>query len=179
VSKIKSYKDPIRNRQAKYISELEKLNAKQMDHIEKLNNEISELRKTEYNSPDAPNCTTFQANPTPKLIFKGGAASTPKPKLFLIPYNALVGLANRFELGWNKYKDNAYNAISPPSNARRSEMLQDQEWIRERISHVIHHAYQYLQKMEGVIEDDGDDDASAIMWGGACLSESYRVRKQG
>src|ERR1019366_1244366 len=39
-------------------------------------------------------------------------ASSKKPKLDLIPYNALVALANRFELGQEKYGNRAWNALS-------------------------------------------------------------------
>lgn len=100
-------------------------------------------------------------------------SSTSKPKFELIPYNALVSMANRFELGQKKYEEQAWNALSSQA------ALEDKEWIKSRLSHVIHHAYMFLMKMEGIIEDDGDDDAGGILWGGACLSEAYRIRPKG
>lgn len=104
-----------------------------------------------------------------KLFFRGGVASTVKPQLHLIPHAALVGLANRFQLGQEKYGSRAWNGLS------NQVVLEDKEWLKERISHIIDHAYLYLQKLEGIISDDGDDDASAIMWGGACLFEAKRI----
>ena len=97
-------------------------------------------------------------------------ASSKKPKLELIPYPALVALAERFELGQANYGSKAWNALSSQVG------LEDKEWLKGRISHVIHHAYLYLQKLEGIIPDDGDDDAAAIMWGGACLFEAKRLK---
>lgn len=96
--------------------------------------------------------------------YKSGASSSVKPHFELIPYEALVALANRFQLGLDKYGSGAWNALSP--NQRQ---LDDDEWIESRLSHIIHHAYQIIMKRRGLIPDDCDDDAAAIMWGGACL----------
>lgn len=94
-----------------------------------------------------------------------------KPQFGLIPYNALVALANRYELGEKKHAAKAWNALS-----KNQEGLKDSEWMRARVEHIIHHAYQFLLKYNGLIPDDGDDDAAAIMWGGSCLSEGRRVK---
>lgn len=106
----------------------------------------------------------------PKQDFKHTTSSV-KPRFELIPYEGLVGLADRFDLGEQKHAPKAWNALSDQAG------LEDKDWIRCRVAHVIHHAYQYLLKMEGIIEEDGDDDASAISWGGMCLFEAKRKRK--
>jgi hypothetical protein len=103
-----------------------------------------------------------------KQEFKHTTSSN-KPSFYLIPYEALVGVANRFQLGEDKHKPKAWNALSS------QEGLKDKEWIRSRVAHIIHHAYTYLQKVEGIIPDDGDDDASAITWGGMFLFEAKRA----
>ena len=100
-------------------------------------------------------------------------SSSLKPEFSRIPYNALVALANRFTLGQKKYGDKAWNALSP-----NQEGLKDEDWIVARAEHIIHHTYQFLMKYKGTIPDDGDDDAAAIMWGGCCLSEALRIKKE-
>jgi hypothetical protein len=103
--------------------------------------------------------------------FKHTTASN-KPRFGLVPYEALVALANRFDLGEKKYGEKAWNALSS------QEGLSDEEWVVARVEHVIHHAYTFLQKYKGLIPDDGDDDAAAIMWGGCLLSEAKRVKEK-
>ncbi len=103
--------------------------------------------------------------------FKYTTASI-KPKFGLIPYNALVALANRFQLGLEKHKDKSWNALS-----KNQPGLSDEDWVIARAEHVIHHAYQFILKYKGLIPDDNDDDAAGVMWGGACLSEAMRVKK--
>jgi hypothetical protein len=76
----------------------------------------------------------------------------------LIPREALVRLARRYELGLVKHgKDNWRQGI------------EDREYTVERAGHVIDHALKLIDKLEGREPDDGDDDAAAIMWGGAFL----------
>jgi len=100
----------------------------------------------------------------------GVANSSVKPRYGLIPKSALDALANRFDLGETKHKDKTWNALVNP------EALNSTEWVISRAEHVIHHAMLYIQKLNGLIPDDGDDDAAAIMWGGTCLFEAKRVR---
>jgi hypothetical protein len=96
--------------------------------------------------------------------------SSKKPRFGMIPHAALEALANRFELGEQKHGPKSWNALS------NQEALKDDAWVLSRAEHIIHHAYRYIQKMKGLIPDDGDDDAAAIMWGGAVLSEAKRVK---
>jgi hypothetical protein len=98
-------------------------------------------------------------------------SSSKKPRFAMIPYAALEALAARFDLGEQKHGPKPWNALSDQAG------LQDEAWITSRIEHVIHHAYQYLLKRRGLIPDDGDDDAAAIMWGGVVLSEAKRVKE--
>lgn len=99
----------------------------------------------------------------------GKVNSSIKPRFGLIPYEAMVALANRYELGEKKHKGKTWNATTDQT------ILANREWIISRAEHVIYHAFQYLMKIEGIIPDDGDDDAGAIMWGGSCLSEAKRL----
>ena len=98
--------------------------------------------------------------------------SSIKPKYRYIPKAALDALANRFELGEKKYAPKSWNALSNQAG------LNDEGWIITRAEHIIHHAMQFIAKYKGLIKDDGDDDAAAIMWGGVCLYEAKRCKKE-
>ena len=92
------------------------------------------------------------------------------PRYDLIPTKALERLAKRFETGIErKGKDASWNAL----NASKHDKISI-EFIQERISHIIYHAFKLRDKIatedwEGII--NGDDDAAAIAWGGIFLSE--------
>lgn len=105
-----------------------------------------------------------------KLVQFKHTAGSKQPRYDLIPYNSLKALADRFELGENKYKDKSWNA-----NKNHLALLDD-DWIYARAAHVVQHALLYMAKMRGEIPDNGDDDAGAIMWGGTVLSEAKRMR---
>lgn len=104
--------------------------------------------------------------------FKSGAASTKVPRLDLIPYEALCRLADRFELGLERHKEKSWNA------RQNQQALEDKEWVIARAVHTIHHALKYIEKLEGRLADDGDDDAAAIMWAGACLIMAKKVQQK-
>lgn len=106
---------------------------------------------------------------TEKIQEFNGIPTSKKPRFALIPPKALEAMADRFALGEEKYKGKAWNAMNSQA------CLEERDWIIARAEHVIHHAYQFIGKYTGQIQDDGDDDAAAIMWGGACLSEAKRV----
>jgi hypothetical protein len=90
------------------------------------------------------------------------AKSSKVPRLDLIPREALLRLAKRFELGLEHYgKDNWRNGLA------------DHEYILERIAHIQNHCAILVEKLEGRIPPDGDDDVGAILWGGAFLSCVY------
>lgn len=95
-----------------------------------------------------------------KTVSKSGASSSKVPRMDLIPYSALVRLANRFALGLEKHGKNNYR-----------KGLSDKDYVIERLGHVINHAYRLIEKLEGRLVDE-DDDAAAIAWGGifACLA---------
>ncbi len=99
-----------------------------------------------------------------EIPFAGGKVSSSKsPRFELIPTVALVRLADRFELGLERKADKAWNAMTP-----NQEVLQDRAFVLSRIAHVISHALKLRDKViaGGVM---GDDDAAAILWGGAFL----------
>lgn len=112
-----------------------------------------------------------------RQIFKGGATSTKIPGFKYIPRIALERLARRFELGLERHKEHSWNPLNPDSE----KMLDDKEWLIERLSHVIHHCY---KEIEHLVSNDSqdiegrDDNAAAIMWGGACLIAADERRKK-
>ncbi len=97
--------------------------------------------------------------------------SSKKPRFGMIPYGALEALAERFDMGHKKHGENSWNALTNQAG------LEDEAWVISRAEHIIHHVYQYLLKLKGLIPDDGDDDAGAILWGGCVLSEARRVKQ--
>lgn len=111
----------------------------------------------------------------PLLPSPGGASSSYCPEFHRIPLSALYSLAERFKLGEELRKGKgSWNAVSP---LRESALTQ--EWVRARLEHVVKHAMIALGKWEGAIPDDGDDDAGAILFGGAVLAEARRLKKEG
>ena len=105
-----------------------------------------------------------------KVIFKSCAASTKIPRLDLVPREALNRLADRFELGLEKYGERS--RVPSPSQA----CLEDKEWLIARLAHSIDHALKMIGKLRGQLPEDGDDDAAAIAWGGVCLCEARAKR---
>lgn len=90
-----------------------------------------------------------------------GAKTSSGPRLDLIPRRSLERLAARFEKGTLRYgKDNWRKGLSDPS------------YVTERLAHTIAHCYRLIDKLEGRLPEDGEDDASAIMWGGAFACEA-------
>lgn len=110
-------------------------------------------------------------SPTSSLVdLPGGGSSSPCPRFALIPAAALAALAERFEYGEKTRQaagKKAWNALTP-----NGEEMLTKEFITNRLEHVIKHAYAALQKLHGVIPDNGDEDAGAIMWGGALLADA-------
>lgn len=90
-----------------------------------------------------------------------GAKSSTVPRLDLIPHRALVRLAGRYEKGMKRYGRNNWQ-----------KGLTDLDYVLERAAHVLNHASILIEKLQGLRADDGDDDAAAIMWGGAFLCEA-------
>jgi len=109
----------------------------------------------------------------PEVAMAGGAVSSSElPSLHLIPTEALVRLAQRFDLGVVRKKEKAWNAIS-----LNQQVLADREFILHRIGHVIIHAMKLRDKLLGAAVDDGDDDAGAIAWAGAFLCCATKALK--
>ncbi len=111
------------------------------------------------------------ADNAPVVTLECGASASIAPKFHLVPLKALVRLCNRFEFGAHKH--GAYNwmnglpgtlTIPPTPDPRVAYAL-------ERANHVVYHALRLQAKLQGLLPPDQDDDAGAIMWGGAFLSE--------
>jgi hypothetical protein len=94
----------------------------------------------------------------------GKATRSRKPRYALIPHCALNDLAERFELGQIKHGGKAWNAHSK----NKTEAL-TKEWVVAAMEHVIHHAMTAIDKLHGINHEE-DNDAGAIMFGGAVLS---------
>lgn len=107
----------------------------------------------------------------PLVKFASGATSTKIPRYDLIPREALVRISARFELGKINHRENAWNARQNP------QALDDNEFLIARAAHAIDHAYKFIEKLEGIRPDDGDDDASAIAWAGVCLCAATARKK--
>lgn len=106
-----------------------------------------------------------ELNDEQKLI--GKVLSTKGPALHLIPMEALVGLADRFEKGVERKGEGAWNALSA-----NQECLVDREFLLDRISHLITHALKFRdQLVRGVKPDEESmyDNAGAVAFGGALL----------
>lgn len=103
-----------------------------------------------------------------KRNFKSGATSTKQPRLSLIPHKGLVNAAVRFELGLERHGAGAWNNLSKDQGA-----LEDIDWLIERVSHAIEHAYCLLDslKTKGITKE-GLGDAGALAWCGLTLGEA-------
>lgn len=99
-----------------------------------------------------------------EIPFASGVSSSKVPRLELMPYEALVRTAARYEAGIERKGDAAWNALS-----KNQECLTDRAFIMARLGHVLHHASRLQAKLLGYIPDDGDDDAAAIAWAGQFL----------
>lgn len=98
-----------------------------------------------------------------KVTHACGATSSVCPDFAQIPTAALMSLANRYKLGEAKHgRDNWRKGLS------------DKRYVIERLNHVIFHAKKLADKIENGLPLDDDDDAGAIMWGGAFAVEAVR-----
>lgn len=138
----------------------------------------AEKAKRKFEAQYSPSEFVSEVAPdTPKQIpYAGGLAlSSLVPPLHLIPTVALESLANRFQLGIERKGNKSWNAIS-----QNQEILTDREFAIERISHIIHHATKLRDKLIRGDEIPGeDDDAGAILWGGAflaCVAEVLKMK---
>lgn len=107
------------------------------------------------------------------VVYKGGAQRSKKPRYSLVPRSAFDAMAARFELGQEKHGERAWSAIS----ANRETAL-TQDWVRAAMEHAINHALVAIQKIDGLIEDDGDDDGGALLFAGAVLVEYNRLKRE-
>lgn len=100
----------------------------------------------------------------PEVPLAGGIVSSSAiPGFHLIPTEALTRLAARFELGLERKGDKAWNAITD-----NQQCLTARDFVLSRIDHVIGHAMKLRDKLVRGMPLD-DDDAGAIIWGGAFL----------
>lgn len=111
--------------------------------------------------------TTTPPQHPPQVLMAGGkVASTKGPAYHLIPTAALDKLAERFELGIARKGDKAWNAVSG-----NQDCLTDKELLIERCSHIVHHALKLRDQLQDSScgEESIQDNAAAVMWGGAFL----------
>lgn len=114
----------------------------------------------------------MKEQPEQVLMAGGKAASTKIPSIHLIPTETFLGLAERMDLGVLRKGDKSWNALS-----NNQEVLENKEFLIERIGHIIYHALKLRDKLhehdiKGLKEDD---DASAILWGGSFLRSAVQA----
>ena len=95
-----------------------------------------------------------------------GALSSAIEAFDQLPYRALLRLALRFGRGEKTYGRH---------NWRKG--LLDKAYVLHRAGHVLKHTLKLIAVLEGFEPDDGDDNAAAIMWGGAFLIEADEARR--
>ena len=103
-----------------------------------------------------------------------GVKSTKIPRYELIPMSLLDCAALIFEKGIVKKGDGAWNALT----LNKEEALKDKDFVIERLSHVIKHAYSAIRKVQDGNEWEGEEDAGAIAFGAAVLAEYKRMRRE-
>lgn len=92
--------------------------------------------------------------------FEGGSVVSESARRFdLLPRPFLEAVADRFEIGENKYG---------PYNYRKS--LQNQDFRTERINHAISHLLNYAHNIT-TVEDGPADNLAAAGWAIAILLE--------
>lgn len=96
-----------------------------------------------------------------KITHACGSTSSKVPRLDYIPRIAAEKLAERYALGAVKHGKYNYK-----------QGLTDKEYVLERCAHIIEHTMKYVEELEGLVPPSGDDNAAAIMWGGAFLCEA-------
>lgn len=101
-----------------------------------------------------------------------GVTSTKIPRYELIPFSALQALALIFEKGLEKKGDRAWNALT----LHKQEALAKDGFVIERLSHVIKHCYEAIGKIVAGKVLEGEEDAGAIMFGGAVLAEYKKMK---
>jgi hypothetical protein len=111
-----------------------------------------------------------------KITTATGATSSKAPAFHLIPLGALIALAGRYEGGAVKHgpynwKKGLGSDYTPPVPCKF------RDYCIERLNHVVFHALKLMAKLQNLRPEDDDDDAGAIMWGGAFASE-YRAKVQ-
>ena len=109
----------------------------------------------------------------PEVSMAGGlVTSSAIPGFHRIPTEAMRRLAARFDYGVErKGEDKAWNACS-----NNQVVLTNKAFILERIGHVINHALKLRDKIvSGKSGMDGDDDAGAVIWGGAFLCSATKA----
>ena len=102
-----------------------------------------------------------------KILHACGSTSSKVPRLDYIPRIAAEKLAERYALGAVKHGKYNYK-----------QGLTDKEYVLERCAHIIEHTMKYVEELEGLVPPSGDDNAAAIMWGGAFLCEADAAREQ-
>lgn len=99
----------------------------------------------------------------------GGIVSSSKvPALHLIPTEALLCLADRFQVGTERKGDGAWNALT-----KNQQCLDDNAFLIERCSHIIRHTMLLRDQLAHGFNDEEDspyENAGAIIFGGALMA---------
>ena len=96
-------------------------------------------------------------------------SSSKVPALHLIPTEALICLAERFEVGTERKGEGAWNALT-----KNQQCLDDKAFLIERCSHIIRHTMllrdQLAHGYSPEQEDSPYENAGAIIFGGALMA---------
>lgn len=92
-----------------------------------------------------------------KIFESGAASSAGKPGYWMIPFVVLRALAERFDVGAQKYL---------PHNWKKGS--KDPAFIRDRFNHMIEHAFKFLEG--GDAEDTQVDSIIAVLWNAMALT---------
>lgn len=100
-----------------------------------------------------------------KQTFASGTTSIKGHRLDMLPINGLCCAADRFEYGDIKHKETSYQT-------KGTAALDDKEWLINRMSHVIQHAYDAIKLIRTGAIVEAYAEAGAISFGGLVLGEA-------
>lgn len=114
--------------------------------------------------------TTSSDNDEQVPMSGGKVLSSHIPRWELIPTVAIDCLADRFAAGIERKGDKSWNAI-----ATNQDAIMYKKFLLDRCAHIARHAMLLRDKLLlGDIDPSDDDDAGAILFGGALMACATR-----
>ncbi len=109
-----------------------------------------------------------------KFVSKSGVTSSHCPDFTQIPFEALIELAARYELGQKKHgRDNWRKAVDPDTVVN-PDFTPAEEFALERLNHLVRHCYilanQIMKRKTIPMNDDSPQgNIGAILWGASTM----------